>query len=100
MEITGVKIRKTFDDEPLKAVMSVTFDDCLAVHDVKIIYAREKFFVVMPSRKNQNGEYKDIVHPINSDFRKKLEDTLIEAYKEQLEAMNEASESLQAESIT
>lgn len=82
MEITSVKIRKTFENEPLKAVMSVTFDDCIAVHDVKIINAQGRYFVVMPSRKNANGEYKDIVHPINSDFRQKMEKVLIDEYLE------------------
>ncbi len=85
MEITSVKIRKTFENEPLKCVMSVTFDDALAVHDVKIINASGKYFVVMPSRKNQNGEYKDTVHPINSQFRHKLEETLINEYHKFLE---------------
>jgi len=80
MEITNVKIRKTFENEPLCAVMSVTFDDCIAVHDVKIINAGGRYFVVMPSRKNAQGEYKDIVHPINSAFRHKLEEALIEVY--------------------
>lgn len=61
--------------------MSVTFDEQLAVHDVKIINAQGRFFVVMPSRKNQNGEYKDTVHPINSAFRQKLEQTLICEYE-------------------
>lgn len=81
MEITDVKIRKTFENQPLRAVMSVTLDNCIAVHDVKIIYASDKYFVVMPSKKNQNGEYKDIVHPINAEFRSKLEEVLIGAYK-------------------
>lgn len=81
MEITSIKIRKTFDNQPLKCVMSVTFDNQLAVHDVKIINAQNRFFVVMPSRKNLNGEYKDTVHPINSDFRQKMEKTLIDEYE-------------------
>lgn len=80
MEITDVKIRKTFDDQPLRAVMSITLDDCIAVHDVKIIYAKEKYFVVMPSKKTRDGDYKDIVHPINPEFRGKLEDVLIGEY--------------------
>ena len=80
MEITDVKIRKTFEDQPLKAVMSITIDDCIAVHDVKIIYAKEKYFVVMPSKKTRDGEYKDIVHPINPQFRNQLEDVLIGEY--------------------
>ena len=80
MEITDVKIRKTFDDQPLRAVMSITIDDCIAVHDVKIIYAKDKYFVVMPSKKTRDGEYKDIVHPIKAEFRNKLEDVLIGEY--------------------
>ena len=43
MKVTDVKIRKLFDDEtPMKAVVSVTFDGQFAVHDIKVIYAREK----------------------------------------------------------
>jgi stage V sporulation protein G len=68
----------------MKAVVSVTFDDCLAVHDVKVIYARERYFIVMPSRKNPDGTYRDIVHPISADFRKTLEKSVIDAYNVQL----------------
>ena len=89
MEITNVKIRKTFENEPLCAVMSVTFDDCIAVHDVKIINAGGRYFVVMPSRKNSQGEYKDIVHPINSSFRQKLEETLVEVYKREVSVLSQ-----------
>ena len=85
MKITDVKVRKLFnDDEPMKAIVSVTFDDCLAVHDIKAIYARERYFIVMPSRKNPDGTYRDIVHPINSDFRAELEEAVIDAYHVQL----------------
>lgn len=80
MEITDIKIRKTFDDKPLKAILSLTFDDCLALHDVKIINADDRYFVVMPSRKNKDGSYKDIVHPINSQFRAKIENKVLEAF--------------------
>ena len=84
MEITDIKIRKTFEDGPLRAILSVTFFDSLALHDVKIINADSRQFVVMPSRKNADGTYKDIVHPINSDFRKKLEERLLGAYNTHL----------------
>ena len=86
MNITDIKIRKTFDEGPLKAIVSVTFDNELAVHDVKIIYAKEKLFLIMPSRKNLDGTYKDIVHPINSEFRLKLESAILEYYNEAIEA--------------
>ena len=84
MQITDIKIRKLFEDGPMKAIVSVTFDGQLAVHDIKVIYARDKFFIVMPSRKNPDDTYRDIVHPINSQFRAMLENEVIEAYNEAL----------------
>ena len=86
MQITDIKIRKFFEEGPMKAIASVTFDNCLAVHDIKVIYARERFFIVMPSRKNPDGTYRDIVHPINSAFRTQLEEAVIDAYHVQLVA--------------
>lgn len=80
MQITDVKVRKLFDDGPMKAVVSVTFDGQLAVHDIKVIYAKEKYFIVMPSRKNLDGTYRDIVHPINATFRCELEEAVIAEY--------------------
>ena len=85
MEISDIKIRKLFDEGPMKAIASVTFDGQLALHDVKVINARDKFFIVMPSRKNPDGTYRDIVHPINSAFRSELEKAVIAAYEAELE---------------
>ena len=93
MKITDIKIRKTFDEGPMKAIASVTFDGQLAVHDIKVIYARERFFIVMPSRKNPDDTYRDIVHPINAQFRTMLENAVLEAYEAELAATeNEAEE--------
>ena len=84
MQITDVKVRKLFDEGPMKAIVSVTFDGQLAVHDIKVINARDKFFIVMPSRKNPDDTYRDIVHPINAQFRALLEEAVISAYNESL----------------
>ncbi len=81
MEITDVKIRRTFETAPLRAVASVTFDDQFAVHDIKVIEAQEKLFIVMPSRKNGDGTYRDIAHPINAPFRHTLEHAVLDAYR-------------------
>lgn len=89
MQITDIKIRKFFEDGPMKAVASVTFDEALAVHDIKVIYARDRYFIVMPSRKNPDGTYRDIVHPINAAFRAALEEAVIDAYNVQLIAYRE-----------
>ena len=84
MQITDIKVRKLFEEGPMKAVVSVTFDGQLAVHDIKVINARDKFFIVMPSRKNPDDTYRDIVHPINAQFRATLEEAVIAAYEEAL----------------
>ena len=92
MQITDIKIRKFFDEGPMKAIASVTLDNCLAIHDIKVIYARERFFIVMPSRKNPDGTYRDIAHPINSRFRGMLEEAVIDAYHVQLVAAEHDAE--------
>jgi stage V sporulation protein G len=90
MQITDIKVRKLFDEGPMKAIVSVTFDGQLAVHDIKVIHARDKFFIVMPSRKNPDETYRDIVHPINAAFRAQLEEEVIQAYRTELASAEEA----------
>ena len=90
MQITDIKIRKTFsNDGPMKAIVSVTFDNELALHDIKVINTKDKFFIVMPSRKNPDNTYRDIIHPINSEFRHMLEEKVINAYFEELKRLEE-----------
>jgi len=98
MVITDIKVRKLFDEGPMKAIVSVTFDGQLALHDIKVIHVRDKNFIVMPSRKNTDGTYRDIVHPINAEFRTKLEEDVIRAYEEELArvAAEEETEALEA----
>ena len=85
MRITDIKIRKITEENRLRAIMSVTFDNELAVHYVKIIDGGDRLFVAMPSRKNKLGEYKDIVHPINAKVREYVSNLLISEYHKALE---------------
>ncbi len=91
MQITDIKIRKFFDEGPMKAVVSVTFDGQLAVHDIKVINARDKYFIVMPSRKNPDSTYRDIVHPINAQFRSLVEAEVIAAYHKECESATQTA---------
>ena len=97
MQITDVKVRKIFGEGPMKAIVSVTFDHQLAVHDIKVINARDKFFIVMPSRKNPDETYRDIVHPINAEFRAQLESAVIAAYDDALSEAEDGNTSFYAE---
>lgn len=84
MNITDVRVRIVKkDDSKLKAVASVTFDDCFVVHDIKVIEGNEGFFIAMPSRKTGEGEYKDIAHPIKTETREELIKVILAAFEEE-----------------
>jgi stage V sporulation protein G len=80
MEITDIRIKRVEADTKLKAYVTVTFDDCFVVHNLKIINGQFGRFVAMPSRKTRDGEFKDIAHPINPDFRKKIQARILEEF--------------------
>ncbi len=85
MEITDIRVRKLNTEGKMKAVVSVTFDNAIVIHDIKIIDGQEKLFIAMPSRKTPDGEFKDIAHPINAQMRQYLEDAILKKYETALE---------------
>ncbi len=89
MEITDIRIRKVNSDGKMKAVVSVTFDEALVIHDIKVIEGQDKVFIAMPSRKTPDGEFKDIAHPINAQMREKLQNAIIAAYESAEDATEE-----------
>ena len=83
MVITDVRIRQVTSESRLRAVASITIDECFAVHELRIIEGKEGLFVAMPSRQVSDGTFKDIAHPINVETRKMIEDAVITKYKEE-----------------
>ena len=82
MEVTDITIRKLTLESKMKAIVSITFDNQFVVHDVKVIDGNHGLFIAMPSRKAQDGTYKDIAHPINSATREELQQRILKAYDE------------------
>jgi stage V sporulation protein G len=80
MQITDIRVRKLTGEGKLKAYVTVTFDDCFVVHNVKIIEGKSGVFIAMPSRKTRAGEYKDVAHPIHPEFRAELQQKILEKY--------------------
>ncbi len=80
MQITELRIRKVDDEGKLRAYVTVTFDNCFVVHNVKIIEGKNGLFIAMPSRKTANGEYKDVAHPISPEFRTELQEKILAEY--------------------
>jgi len=81
MEITQIRVFPV-EEEKLKAFVSVIFDDCFVVSDIKIIQGTSGLFVSMPSKKRKNGTFRDIAHPLNNETRRRIEEAIITKYRE------------------
>ena len=88
MTITDVRIRKIAAEGKMKAIVSITFDNEFVVHDIKVIEGQNGLFIAMPSRKTPDGEFKDIAHPINTDTREKIQESILKAYEDAVEEEN------------
>lgn len=82
MNITDVRVRKVDREGKLKAVVSITIDDVFVVHDIKVIEGSQGLFIAMPSKQAQDGTYRDIAHPINTETRDNLQKLIISKYEE------------------
>lgn len=86
MNITDVRVRKVNVEGKMRAIVSVTLDNEFVVHDIKVIEGENGLFIAMPSKKGNDGEYRDIAHPINSATREKIQQLILEAYQRELAA--------------
>jgi stage V sporulation protein G len=83
MEVTEVRVFPV-DEEKLRAYVTITFDHCFVIRDLKVIQGLSGLFVSMPSRRRKDGTYKDIAHPINNETRRMIEERIIAEYQKVL----------------
>lgn len=91
MNISDIRIRKIMQDGRLKAVVSMTVDNAIAVHDIKIVQGDERVFVAMPSRRDESGMFRDIIHPISPEARGEIEHRIIDAYENYISSQQTGS---------
>ncbi len=84
IEVTDVRIRKTYDEGKMKAIASVTLGEEFVIHDVRVIEGSKGLFVAMPSKRRADGEFKDIAHPITTPMRNRIQEAVIKAYETEL----------------
>ena len=100
MQITDTRVRLLEASDKLRAVASVTFDDCFVVHDIKVIEGSNGTFVAMPSRKMGDDDFRDIAHPINQETRDMVRDAVLrkydEALRERMQLSDEEAEKIAA----
>ncbi|MCL2751886.1 MAG: septation regulator SpoVG [Firmicutes bacterium] len=84
MNISDIRIRlKKNEDESkrVRAVASVTIDECFVVHDIKVLEGDSGLHIAFPSRKTRDGEYRDIAHPLNTETRDFLSRLILAEYE-------------------
>lgn len=83
MKITNVDVKKVEkENSRLRGRANITVEDCLAIHNIRIIEGDSGLFIAMPSRKNDEGKFVDMVHPIDKETRKMFEEEIIAKYNE------------------
>lgn len=82
MQITDVRLRKITKEGKLRAVASITLDNEMVVHDIKVIEGEKGLFIAMPSKKSVDGTFRDIVHPINTETRERVQSIILRKYEE------------------
>ena len=85
MEITDIKFRHIGHDSRLRALVSITLDGVLALHDIKIIEGQDRYFLAMPAKKMPNGKFRDIVHPVGNELREKIEASVLSLFEKELQ---------------
>jgi stage V sporulation protein G len=83
MEITEVRVFPV-SEEKLKAYVTITFDDCFVVRDLKVIHGNNGLFVAMPSKKRKDGTFRDTAHPLNNQTREMIESRVLSEYEREL----------------
>ncbi|HLR53386.1 MAG TPA: septation regulator SpoVG [Pseudogracilibacillus sp.] len=80
MEVTDVRLRRVTSEGKMRAIASITFNECFVVHDIRIIDGNNGLFVAMPSKRTADGVFRDIAHPINSETREMIQDAVLQTY--------------------
>ena len=83
MDITDVRVFPV-DEDRLKAYVTIVFDGCFMVSDVKVINGPNGLFISMPSKRRKNGTFRDVAHPLNSETRRMIEERVLQRYEEVL----------------
>ncbi len=85
MVVTDVRVRRLTWEGRMRAIVSITLNETFVVHDVRVIEGTSGLFVAMPSKRNPNGEFRDIAHPIEAETRGKIQKAVLDAYTVELE---------------
>ena len=67
------------------ATASLIIEGCFVVKGLKVFEGTNGYFVAMPNRKTQNGEYKDIAFPIDKETREQIQFSVLGEYERKIQ---------------
>lgn len=83
MQVTEVRLSKKEGEDRMEAYGSITLDGDFVINGIKVVRSNEgKLFVGYPTRRNQNGDYKDICYPMTKALREDIEMKVLAKYEE------------------
>ncbi len=83
MRVTEVRMKlvKNLNDTKLKGYADITLEGVFVVHGMKLLQGKDGLFVAMPSKRTHGGEFKDIAHPITTELRSEITNSIIREYE-------------------
>ena len=84
MQISDIRINLLQNAGRLKALVSVTFENAFVVHGIKVIQGDKELFIAMPSKRCENGGFRDVAHPINADLRAYIQKMILDKYEQMI----------------
>lgn len=80
---SSIRVTLTNKDS-LKGMATVKVLDSIFLTGLRIIDGKKGLFVSMPSKKEPNGEYKDLFFPASKEIRDQLQAAILEVYHDLL----------------
>jgi len=80
MQITEVRIYPTNEDL-VRAYVTIVFDNCLLIREIRVIKSSTGYFVAMPANKQPDGTHWDIAYPANDEARNMMQRVILAEYE-------------------
>jgi len=80
MQTTEVRIYPTNEDL-VKAYVTITFDNCLMIREIRVIQGPTGLFVSFPSEKQRDGTHRQLAYPANAETRMMIQRVILAEYE-------------------
>ncbi len=85
MVISAFHICRVNSNNSVMAAADITLNDSFVINSIRLLQKNNKLFMAMPSRKNLQGKYHDIVFPVKQTIRSAIEELLFAGYHQVVE---------------